>query len=67
LERFFRDKDYRNKYKFYNFPNNEFNLLVINCFDNENNDNLVKLYEYVMNDGKFDINNFKLRSKIEMG
>ena len=65
IERFFKDEEYRVKYNIGNFPNNEFNILVINCFDNPNKDNLEKLYNYVINDGKFDINNFVLRKELK--
>lgn len=64
IERFFKDEEYRVKYNIDKFPNNEFNELVINCFDYECMDNLNRLYEYVMNDGEFDINNFVLRNEI---
>lgn len=65
IERFFKDKKYREKYKLNKFPRNKFNKLVINCFNNENEENLKKLYEYVIKDGNFDINNFILRQEIE--
>lgn len=64
VERFFKDDEYRKKYNIKRFPNNKFNKLVIKCFDNENKDNLNKLYEYVIKDGNFDINNFVLRNEI---
>lgn len=64
IERFFKDKKYREKYNFGDFPNNKFNKLVINCFDDINPNNLKNLYEFVIQDGNFDINNFKLRNKI---
>ena len=64
LERFFKDKKYREKYNINKFPNNEFNILVINCFDNPNKRNLKLLYEFVIKDGNFDINNFVLRSDL---
>ena len=64
IERVFKDEDYRKKYKLKKFPNNIFNKLVINCFDNPIEENLDKLYEFVMRDGKFKIEEFILRSKI---
>ena len=64
IERVFKDEEYRNKYKLNKFPNNEFNKLVINCFDNPIEENIDKLYEFVMRDGKFKIEEFILRSKI---
>lgn len=64
LERFFKDTEYRRKHNFRNFPDNEFNLLVINCFDKPSKINLRKLYEYVIQDGNFDINNFELKNKL---
>lgn len=64
IERFFKDKVYREKYNIGEFPNNKFNKLVINCFDKICPNNLKKLYEFVIKDGDFDINNFKFRSKI---
>lgn len=63
LERFFKDEEYRKRYNV-KFPNNEFNILVINCFNKPNRDNLDKLYKFVIEDGKFDINNFELKEKI---
>ena len=65
LERFFKDKEYRDKYNIDRFPDNEFNILVINCFDKPNRDNLDKLYKYVIKDGKFNINNFKVYEKLD--
>ena len=64
IERVFKDEEYRYKYRINKFPNNIFNKLVINCFDNPIEDNLDKLYKYVMRDGKFKIEEFILRSKI---
>ncbi len=64
IERFLKDEDYRRKYNIKRFPKNRFNKLALKCFDNENEDNLKRLYEYVIKDGKFDINNFILRSNI---
>ena len=65
IEKFFKDKKYRQRYNLINFPNNKFNQLVINCFDKPNKINLNKLYVYVIKDGAFDINNFKLYNVIE--
>lgn len=65
IERFFKDQEYRQKYNIGKFPNNKFNELVINCFDNPNYQNLEELYKYVIEDGKFDINNFVLRKELE--
>lgn len=65
IEKFFKNAEYREKYDIGNFPNNKFNDLVINCFDNPNRYNLQRLYNFVIEDGKFDINNFALRNKIE--
>ena len=65
IERVFKDKDYRNKYKLNKFPNNIFNKLVIKCFDEPNPKNIDKLYNYVIKDGNFDINNYKLKNRIE--
>ncbi len=65
IERFFKDPLYRKKYNIDRFPNNEFNELVINCFDHPKKDNLDKLYEFVIKDGKFDINNFVLKEIME--
>ena len=67
IERFFKDPLYRKKYNINRFPNNKFNKLVINCFDYPNKNNLDKLYKYVIKDGKFNINNFVLKSNIEKG
>ena len=64
IERIFIDKQYRDKYKLNKFPNNIFNKLVINCFNEPNPNNIDKLYNYVMKDGNFNINNFKLRNKL---
>lgn len=65
IEKFFKNPDYRKKYNIAPFPNNEFNKLVINCFDKPNKKNLKRLYDFVIKDGNFDINNFKLKSLIE--
>lgn len=65
LERFFKDEEYRNNYNIGAFPNNNFNILVINCFDNPNKENLKRLYDYVIEDGKFNINNFVYRREIK--
>ncbi len=65
IERFFKDKQYRDNYQIGNFPNNQFNQLVINCFNKPNKINLNKLYEYVLKDGQFNINNFKIYNEIE--
>lgn len=65
LEKFFKNPEYRRKYRILKFPNNEFNQLVINCFDNKNDNNLKKLYNYVLKDGNFDINNFIHIEKIK--
>ncbi len=63
IEKFFKDKKYLERYDI-KFPDNEFNQLVINCFDKPNRINLDKLYWYVINDGKFDINNFELKNDL---
>ena len=65
IEKFFKDAEYRAKYDIGNFPDNEFNHLVIKCFDYPNRHNLQALYNFVIEDGKFDINNFVLRNKIQ--
>ena len=65
LEKIFKDDKYRQKYNLNHFPNNKFNKLVINCFNKPNKVNLNKLYEFVIKDGKFDINNFKIYNEIE--
>jgi predicted nucleotidyltransferase len=64
IEKFFKDAEYRAKYDIGKFPDNEFNHLVIKCFDYPNRHNLQALYNFVIEDGKFDINNFVLRNKI---
>lgn len=64
IEKFFKDEKYRARYDIGDFPNNEFNHLVIKCFDYPNPDNLYKLYNFVIEDGKFDIQNFKIRNEI---
>ncbi len=64
IERFFKDEEYRHKYNIGNFPNNKFNKLVIKCFDNICYNNLKELYDYVIKDGKFNINNFNLKNKV---
>ena len=64
IEKFFRNDEYRNRYNIGKFPNNEFNLMVIKCFDEPNYENLKVLYDYVMKDGCFDINNFVYRSEL---
>lgn len=64
IEKVFKDDEYRRKYNFNKFPDNEFNKLVINCFDYPNKENLEKLYKFVLDDGNFDINNFVHIEKI---
>lgn len=64
IERFFKDAEYRARYDLAAFPENEFNELVIRCFDVPARHNLKALYDFVIEDGKFDINNFVLRSKL---
>lgn len=64
LERFFKDPLYRKKYNIKKFPNNRFNKLVINCFNKPNKNNLDKLYNYVIKDGKFNINKFEIKDNI---
>lgn len=64
FEKFFKNDEYRNRYNIGDFPNNEFNVMVIKCFDEPNYDNLKMLYDYVMQDGCFDINNFVLRNEL---
>lgn len=65
IEKFFKDKEYRKRYNIGKFPNNKFNKLVIKCFDEPNKENLKRLYDYVIEDGKFDINNFVFRNEIK--
>ena len=65
IERFFKDEDYRARYDIGAFPDNEFNQLVIKCFDIPGRHNLKALYDFVIEDGKFDINNFVYRGKLE--
>lgn len=64
FEKFFKDDEYRNRYNIGKFPNNEFNVMVVKCFDEPNYENLKVLYDYVMRDGCFDINNFVLRNEL---
>lgn len=64
IEKFFKDAEYRAKYDIGEFPDSDFNHLVIKCFDYPNRHNLQELYNYVIEDGKFDINNFVLRNKL---
>lgn len=65
LERFFKDEEYRIKYNIGEFPNNKFNILVINCFDNPCKKNLQMLYDFVLEDGKFNINNFVYKRELK--
>jgi predicted nucleotidyltransferase len=65
IEKFFKNDEYRMRYNIGRFPNNEFNELVIKCFDEPNHDNLKALYDYVINDGCFDINNFVYRNELK--
>lgn len=65
IEKFFKDAEYRARYDIGKFPDNEFNHLVIKCFDYPNRHNLQALYNFVIEDGKFDINNFVLRNKLQ--
>ncbi|MBQ4031205.1 MAG: nucleotidyltransferase domain-containing protein [Bacilli bacterium] len=67
IERFFKDPVYRKKYNVLKFPKNKFNKLVIKCFDYPNRNNLDNLYKYVIKDGKFNINNFKIKEQIKKG
>lgn len=64
FEKFFKNDEYRNRYNIGKFPNNEFNVMVVKCFDEPNYENLKVLYDYVMRDGCFDINNFVLRNEL---
>lgn len=64
IEKFFKDDKYRANYDIGDFPNNEFNHLVIKCFDYPNRHNLQNLYDFVIADGQFDIQNFALRNQI---
>lgn len=64
IEKFFKDDKYRANYDIGDFPNNEFNHLVIKCFDYPNRHNLQNLYNFVIADGQFDIQNFALRNQI---
>jgi hypothetical protein len=66
IEKFFKDAEYRARYDIGEFPNNKFNELVIKCFDIPARHNLKALYDYVIEDGKFDINNFVFRNKLEL-
>lgn len=66
IEKFFKDAKYREQYDIGAFPDNEFNGLVIKCFDYPNRHNLQALYNFVIEDGKFDINNFVYKSKLEL-
>lgn len=66
IEKFFKDPEYRKKYDIGKFPDNAFNKLVIKCFDYPNKHNLEALYNFVIEDGNFDINNFVLRSEIKI-
>ena len=63
IEKVFKDEEYRKRYNLVKFPNNNFNKLVIACFDNKNKDNLKNLYNYVMKNN-FNIKNYKHREKI---
>ena len=65
IEKFFKDAEYREKYDIGEFPDTEFNNLVIKCFDYPNRCNLENLYKFVIEDGKFEINNFVLRSELK--
>ena len=65
IEKFFKNEEYRQRYNIGNFPEGEFNELVLKCFDEPKHDNLKALYDYVMNDGCFDINNFVYRSELK--
>lgn len=65
IEKFFKDAEYREKYDIGEFPNNEFNNLVIKCFDYPNRHNLQNLYNFVIKYGKFDINNFVFRQELK--
>ncbi len=64
IEKFFKDDKYRANYDIGDFPNNEFNHLVIKCFDYPNRHNLQNLHDFVIADGQFDIQNFALRNQI---
>lgn len=65
IEKVFKNKEYRERYQLNPFPENEFNELVINCFDEPNADNLRILYNFVLKDGNFNINNYCLRNKLD--
>lgn len=63
-EKIVKDLEYQRKYNIGKLPNNDFNNLLINCFNKIDEKNLKKLYDFVIKDGNFDINNFKNREKI---
>lgn len=69
IERLINDVDYRKRYLTCEFLDDHFCNLLKNCFVEKERDkkyvNAEKLYEFVIKEFDFDINNFKLRSDVE--
>ena len=65
IEKFFKNEEYRQRYNIGRFPEGRFNELVLMCFDEPKHENLKALYDFVIDDGCFDINNFVYRSELK--
>lgn len=62
IEKIFRKKLYREQYHLKNFVNEDFQTMVLNCFDNKDYDSIKELYDYVIED--FQITDFLLRTEL---
>ncbi len=67
LERIFMDSSFQKRYHVKKLPDNKFIGLFMQCLKGQNLSALTKLYSFVIEDcGGFDINNFVLRSDVDI-
>jgi len=68
MDKLFLDDEFRKKYRYKNMPNDEFCHLVKKCLLSDDRTNMYRdltaLYEYVMKDSGFNIEEFSFRSEI---
>ncbi len=65
IEKVFSDPGYAKRYHADKLPNKKFRSLFLTALQNQNIENIQKLYDYVLDkSGGFDINHFKLHSKL---
>lgn len=62
LEKFFRNKIYREQYHLKNFVNEKIQKMVLDCFDKKDYKSIKILYDYVIED--FEITDFLLRTEL---